>query len=119
MRLRWVSRQFSRFDLALVKMSRPLVAINTISNLAVAVVVGLFIFGTLAIFAFACIAVHGYGLHKYGFFMETVNEAFDQQQKILYHRQVRLNASEIATCLQMSPEDLKRYLEEARRALRL
>jgi len=117
--IQWITRQYSRFDLALTKLSRPLVAINTLSNLAVAVVVGLFIFGTLAIFAFVGIAVLGYGLHKSGFFMETVNEAFDQQQKILYHRQVRLNASEIATCLQMSPEDLERCLEEARGALRL
>lgn len=117
--IQWITRQYSRFDLALSKLSRPLSAINTLSNLAVAVVVGLFVFGSLAILAFAGIAVLGYGLHKSGFFMGTVNEAFDQQQKILYHRQIQLTAAEIATCIRMSPEDLERHLEKARGALRL
>lgn len=119
MKVRWLSRQYSRFDLALIKMSRPLVAINTLSNLSVALVIGFFLFGVLGLVGFFVILGLGYVLHKTGFFMETVTETFDQQQKILYHKQVKLNAAVIATCLQMSEEELKQFLKEAMEGLRL
>lgn len=119
MRVRWVSKQFSRFDLALVKMSRPLVAVNTISNLSVALVVGIWIFGVLFAAGFLVLVSLGYVLHKAGFFMQTTIETFDQQQKQLYQRQIRFMSACIATCDRMSPEELAQELQESVRGLRL
>lgn len=119
MKVKWISRQYSRFDLALTKLSRPLTAINTLSNLAVAVVVGFFIFGTLALIAFFGIAILGYILHRAGFFMETMNETFDQQFKELWHRQQKVLAGEIELCRRMDKEQLEQYIAEAKAELRL
>jgi len=119
MKIRWISRQYSRFDLALTKLSRPLTAVNTLSNLAVAVVISFWIFGTLAIIGFIGIGILGYILHRSGFFMETMNELFDQQSKELWHRQQKVLAGEIELCRRMDKEQLEQYLAEAKAELRL
>lgn len=119
MKVKWASRQFTRFDLALTKLSRPLTAINALSNLAVAVVIGFFVFGTIAIIGFVGIAILGYILHRAGFFMETMNETFDQQSKVLWERQQRFLAGEIELCRRMDKEGLEQYIEKAKEDLRL
>lgn len=118
-KVKWVSRQFARFDLALIKISRPLVAINTLSNLTVAVIASVFVFGIFASVGFVGIAILGYFFHKSGFFMETVNEAFEQQSKILWHRQQRWLAARIVKCERMSEKELNDELAEVERELRL
>ena len=119
MKVRWVSKQFSRFDLALTKLSRPLGIVNTISNLSVALVIGFFIFGLIFVFGFLALIVLGYALHRSGFFMETMNETFDQQQKQLYKRQIRFMAANISKCDRMSNEELETELERASVELRM
>lgn len=119
MKVKWISRQYSRFDLALTKLSRPLTAINTLSNLAVAVVIGFWIFGTLALIGFLGIGILGYILHRSGFFMETMNELFDQQSKELWKRQTRYWVAENNKCQRMTNEQLDEYLEHAKKELRL
>jgi len=119
LKVRWVSRQFSRFDLALTKLSRPLGIVNTISNLSVALIMGFFIFGVIFTVGFIVILFLGYVLHRVGFFMETVTETFDQQGKVLYQRTVRFSSAYFAKCMKMNEEELEQELEEAGRDLRL
>lgn len=115
----WLSKQFSRFDLALTKMSRPFVAVNTIANLSVALVVGYFLFGVLFILGFSGLVVTGYALHKSGFFMQTTIETFDQQSKTLYERQIRFMAATIANYARLEDEALDKIIEEVKGDLRL
>ena len=119
MKVRWISRQFSRFDLALTKLSRPLGIVNTISNLSVALILGFFVFGLIFTLGFLSIIILGYVLHKSGFFMETMNETFDQQNKQLYKRQVRFTSASIAKCNRMTPEELEQEIKEATQELRI
>ena len=119
MKVKWISRQYSRFDLALTKLSRPLTAVNTLSNLAVAVVIGFWIFGTLALIGFLGIGILGYILHRSGFFMETMNELFDQQSKELWERQTRYWVALNNKCQRMDDDEIDDYLEKARSELRL
>ena len=116
----WITRQWGRYELTSTKMQRFVAMIGTASMIATAIALGasvtlLFILTV----GFCCLMGIAYILDKVGFQHGSYEEIFDQQQKTLYHRKVKLNAAEIATCVQMSPEDLKRALEEARRALRL
>lgn len=119
MKVRWLSKQWARFDLSLIKLSRPLAAINTLSNLTVAIVIGLFLFGVFALVGFVVIVLLGYVLHKSGFFMATVTETFDQQSKELWYRQQRYLSVLIAKHNRMNNTDLDRELAEAKKALRL
>lgn len=120
MTIGWVSRQWSRFDLSLTKLLRPLVAINTISNVSVAVAIaGLPILALILISGSFVIGIIGYILHRIGFFMGTVNETFDQQQKHLYQRQIRFMSARIALCNRMTPKELEKELEESMEGLRL
>lgn len=119
MKVKWISRQYSRFDLALTKISRPLIAVNTISNLSVALVVGVWLFGALFLFGFLGILGLGYGLHKSGFFMETMNELFDQQSKELWERQQRYLAATFAKYSRLEDKDLEQELETAKRELNI
>lgn len=118
-KITWASRQFSRFDLALTKLSRPLVALNTISNLSVALVVGVLVFGFLFLVGFLGLVVLGYGLHRSGFLMQTTIETFDQQQKELYRMNTRYFSAYMAKCMTMTPEELEKEFQEAKRDLRL
>lgn len=119
MKVKWISKQFTRFDLALVKLSRPLTAINTLSNLSVAITIGFLLFGTIALIGFVGIAILGYMFHRAGFFMETMNETFDQQSKELWYRQQRYLAAAIAMFSRKDDEDLAEILEDAKRELNL
>ena len=119
MRVSWVSKQFSRFDLALVKVSRPLAVVNTVANLTVAIVVGLFVFGLTFTVGFLLILGLGYVLHKSGFFMQTTKENFDQQSKGLWEPQIRLMSAWISLYDRMTPEDLAEEIERLMRELRL
>lgn len=118
-KVKWISRQYTRFDLALTKLSRPLTAVNTISNLSVALIVGVWLFGALFLFGFLGILGLGYGLHRSGFFMQTMNETFDQQSKELWVRQNRFLSLSIARYAKLDEKDLEQMLEEAAKELRV
>lgn len=119
-RINWISKQYSRFDLALIKVGRPLVVLNTISNVSAALVLAgaPFLAGVLFIGSVA-LGIVGYAFHRSGFFMQTINETFDQQSKNLWERQQRYLALSVAKYERLSEDELEQEFEQARKELNL
>lgn len=116
----WLSKQYSRFDLALAKVGRPLVVLNTISNVSAALVLAGAPLLAFVLFAGSVVlGIVGYGLHRTGFFMQTVSETFDQQSKELWERQNRYFALIVAKYQRLSEDELEREIAQARKELRL
>ena len=118
-RINWISKQYSRFDLALTKISRPLAVVNTIANLSVAIVVGIYVFGFTFTVGFLTILGLGYVFHKSGFFMQTTKENFDQQFKELWEPQTKLLAAWISKYNRMTKEELDQEIQRLLKELRL
>lgn len=119
MKVNWLSKQYSRFDLALTKVSRPLGVVNTVANLSVAIVLGFFIFGATFIIGSLVILGLGYVLHKSGFLMQTTKDNFDQQSKELWEPQIRLLAAWNSHYDRMTTEELEREIKRLVKELRL
>jgi hypothetical protein len=118
--VRWVSRQWTRFDLTLTKFSKFLVVLNALSNLSVALTLAGFVLLAMMILSgTVALVLVGVVLHKAGFFTETINEAFDQQSKELYKNQIHYHGGVIAQKLKMSPEELKLDIAKYKEALKL
>lgn len=119
MTVNWFSKQYSRFDLALTKVSRPLAVVNTIANLSVAIVVGIYVFGLTFSIGLLFILGLGYVFHKSGFFMQTTKENFDQQFKELWEPQTKLLAAWISEYNRMTKEELEQEIQRLLKELRL
>lgn len=118
-KVRWTSKQFTRFDLALTKFQRPLSAVNTISNFTVAATLAGLLLGMLGIIGFLGLTLVGYALDKSGFFKETRTQRFKQEDSSLWDDITKLQSAYIAHYENMSPEDLKKEIERLRKVLDL
>ena len=120
MNVNWIAKQYSGFDLALGKTARFLVALNTISNVSAALVIaGAPLLAFILFAGSTVLGIVGDALHRAGFFMQTVNETFDQQSKELWERQQRYLALSLAKFQRLNEGELEQEIARVRKELRL